>query len=262
MSWPPTLPEPPASQQSASVPPACHDRSPPGVLGGKDVITKCHQTVAREGSFWHTICWSECRSRQVPNRCSAARLPRRAACLYAEIGVTCGGRQCEHAVVLDYRVRAATAEDARFLADVVCEATRAQGREPDNFDEPGWREEFGEQTMKQIRGEVPSSTTSVIEAGSERVGRLRVTRTAGSIELSGIQLLPQAQGHGVGTAIIEDLKAQAAAAGIPLDLDVEKDNPGALRLYERLGFVRAGQTAQEYKLRWVPPTTAPPPTAP
>jgi ribosomal protein S18 acetylase RimI-like enzyme len=173
-----------------------------------------------------------------------------------EIGVTCGGWRCEHAVVLDYRLRTATAEDARFLADVVCEATRAQGRVPPGFDEREWRANFGDQTMAQIRGEVPGSTTWVIETGTERVGRLRVTRTAKRIELSGVQLLPRVQRHGIGTAIIEDLKAQAAAAGIPLDLEVEKDNPGARRLYERLGFVHAGQTAHEYKLRWNPLTDA------
>jgi ribosomal protein S18 acetylase RimI-like enzyme len=165
--------------------------------------------------------------------------------------------------VLEYRLRAATADDAGFLADVVAEAARAQGRVPDGFNEQEWREQFAEQTMAQIRGEVPGSTTSVIEAGGERAGRLRVTRSAGSIELSGIQLLPRVQRYGIGTAIIEDLKAEAAAAGVPLDLDVEKDNPDARRLYERLGFAHAGQTAHEYKLRWQPHGhAAQPPAAP
>jgi GNAT superfamily N-acetyltransferase len=164
--------------------------------------------------------------------------------------------------VQDYRIRAATADDVRFLADVVIEATRAQGRLSNDFDERGWREEFGEWTMEQIRGDVPGSTTSVIEIDNERVGRLRITRTAAYIELSGIQLLPQAQRHGIGTAIIEDLKAQAAAACIPLDLAVEKDNPDARRLYKRLGFVHAGETEQEFKLRWSPrPDAVLPPTA-
>ena len=70
---------------------------------------------------------------------------------------------------------------------------------------------------------------------------------------SGIQLLPGIQRHGIGTAIIEDLKVQATAAGLLLELDVEQDNPDARKLYERLGFVQVGETAQEYKLRWSPP---------
>jgi hypothetical protein len=70
-------------------------------------------------------------------------------------------------------------------------------------------------TRKQICGEVPDGTTSVIESGGGSVGRLRITRSTDRIELSGIQLLPRVQGRGIGTAIIEDLKAEAKAAGIP-----------------------------------------------
>jgi GNAT superfamily N-acetyltransferase len=167
--------------------------------------------------------------------------------------VTAGEQRCEHADVLEYRLRAATADDISFLTDVVIEATRAQGRVADDFDERDWREQFGLWTMEQIRGEVAGGTTSVIEVGNEPVGRLRLIRTAGSIELPGIQLLPRVQGRGIGTAIIKDLQAQAAVAGIPLELEVEKDNPGARRLYERLGFQHVGETAQEHQLRWSEP---------
>ena len=155
--------------------------------------------------------------------------------------------------MLRYRIRLATADDITFLADVVIEATRAQGRLPDGFDERRWREGFGEWTLAHVLGGSAGSTTSVIEVEDERVGRLRVGRGAGRVEVCGIQLRPGIQRRGVGTAIIEDLKAEAAAAGIPLDLAVEKDNPGARRLYDRLGFVQVGETDQECKLRWNPP---------
>jgi GNAT superfamily N-acetyltransferase len=164
--------------------------------------------------------------------------------------------------VLGYRLRAATAGDVQFLADVVIEATRAQGRFPDGFDERDWRQRFSAWTMGEVRGEVPGSTTNVIEIGTDRVGRLRITHTAGCIELSGIQLLPRVQRHGIGTAVIEDLKAEAASAGVPLELGVEKDNPDARRLYERLGFTHAGETDEEYRFRWNPrPDAIAPPAA-
>jgi len=172
----------------------------------------------------------------------------------AENRVTSGVQQCNYAVVPEYRLRAATTDDVQFLADVVIEATRDQGRVGDDFDESDFREKFGEWTLDQIRGAVPGGMTSVIEVGHERVGRVRVTRTATCIELPGIQILPRFQGHGIGTAIIENLQGEAAAAGLPVDLEVEKDNPDARRLYERLGFVHVGETAEEYKLRWNPRT--------
>jgi GNAT superfamily N-acetyltransferase len=158
----------------------------------------------------------------------------------------------KHAPVITYRIRPATDEDVGFLADVVIAATRAQGRLPSDFDELQWREGFAEWTMEQVRGEIAESTTSVVEVDNRRVGRLRIVRTADCIELSGIQLLPDIQGHGIGTAIVENLKAQAAAADIPLELDVEKDNPDARKLYERLGFAQVDENEQEYRLRWSP----------
>jgi GNAT superfamily N-acetyltransferase len=90
---------------------------------------------------------------------------------------------------------------------------------------------------------------------------LRITRTAEYIEMSGIQLLPDVQGQGIGTAIVEGLKAQAAAVGIPLDLGVERDKPEARRLYERLGLIQVGETEQECKLRWNPRPDSDPPKA-
>jgi GNAT superfamily N-acetyltransferase len=152
--------------------------------------------------------------------------------------------------VLSYRVRPATTEDAGFLTDVVIEATRAQGRLAAGFDERRWRAAFSAWTIDQVRDQGPGGTTSVVEVNNERIGRVRISRSAECIELCGIQLRPGFQRHGIGTAIVEDLKEQAAAAGIPLYLDVEKDNPDARRLYERLGFVQIGETDQEFRLRW------------
>jgi GNAT superfamily N-acetyltransferase len=161
-------------------------------------------------------------------------------------------RPCDDARVLSYRIRPAGQGDLGFLADVVIAVTRAQDRLPAGFDERQWRDGFIADSMEQISGAVPGCTVCVIEVGGRRVGRLRVVRTADAIELCGIQLLPDTQRHGIGTAIIEALKAEAAAAGLPLHLSVEKDNPDASRLYRRLGFAMAGETADECRLRWDP----------
>ena len=158
--------------------------------------------------------------------------------------------------MLDYRIRPAIVDDVMFLADLIIDATRAQGRLPVDFDEQQWRQWFGEWTLEEIEGPGSSSTTSVIEVDRERVGRLRIDRTADHLELCGIQLLPRIQRRGIGTAIIEDLQAQAVSAGVPVDLGVEKDNPQARKLYERLGFVQVGETRAEHRLRWNPGGTA------
>jgi hypothetical protein len=101
----------------------------------------------------------------------------------------------------EYRVRPAGGGDVQFLTDVVVEATRAQGRWPEDFDEAEFRRRYVRWTEKHVRGEDPASTTSVVELAGKAVGRLRVVRDGQRIELAGIQLRPDAQGRGIGTGI-------------------------------------------------------------
>jgi ribosomal protein S18 acetylase RimI-like enzyme len=149
-------------------------------------------------------------------------------------------------------VRPAVESDVVALTALVLEVGRAQGSFPDDFDEAEWCRGYAEWTEEQVRGELPASTTSVIEVDREVVGRLRVTREEEMFELSGIQIHPRHQCRGIGTAIIGDLQAEAAEAGVPLELGVEWDNPRARALYERLGFRLAREDADEARLRWDP----------
>jgi ribosomal protein S18 acetylase RimI-like enzyme len=82
----------------------------------------------------------------------------------------------------------------------------------------------------------------VIEFDGQRVGRLRVVRTAGQIEIAGIQVLPGYQSRGIGTAVITPLLQEGQTKALPVVLQVEKDNPDAKRLYLRLGFEQDGET--------------------
>jgi ribosomal protein S18 acetylase RimI-like enzyme len=145
-------------------------------------------------------------------------------------------------------VRPATEHDVTFLTDVVVVSTRAQGRLPADFDESEFRAGFAEWTGEQVRGEVEHSQTSVIEIEGERAGRLRVVRAPDHVELAGIQLLPAHQGHGIGTHLVEQIVTDARRAGLPVRLSVEKDNPRARALYERLGFVAVGETESDVLL--------------
>jgi SAM-dependent methyltransferase len=126
-----------------------------------------------------------------------------------------------------YRIRAAVAADVTFLS------------------------RWDSNALKHI--ENPATELNVIELDGRPVGRLRLTRTAEALELNGIQLLPDVQNRGLGTAIITQLQSEAASTGVPLELGVEHDNPNARRLYDQLGFVRVGADDNEDKLRWLSP---------
>jgi ribosomal protein S18 acetylase RimI-like enzyme len=75
----------------------------------------------------------------------------------------------------------------------------------------------------------------VILVDGEPAGRLYVHRGPSEIRIVDIALMPEHRGGGVGTRLLEDLSAEADAAGKSLTIHVERMNP-ALRLYERLGF--------------------------
>ena len=63
-----------------------------------------------------------------------------------------------------------------------------------------------------------------------------------SAEIRKIMVHPEAQGQGVGRAVVGALVADATAAGVELLLlDVRGNNHGALRLYASLGFVVTGR---------------------
>ena len=147
-------------------------------------------------------------------------------------------------------LRPATLDDVAFLADVVMTATTAQGRFPPETDLDEYRTGYEDWTRETVLGAVPDCTLSVIEYDGRPVGRLRVVRTHANIELAGIQLLPPYQNRRIGSTLIEQLKREAELAHLPLLIAVEKDNPAAQRLYERLGFRRIGEDEREYRLEY------------
>jgi ribosomal protein S18 acetylase RimI-like enzyme len=149
-------------------------------------------------------------------------------------------------------VRPATEHDVGFLTDVVIVVTRAQGRLAEDFDEGDYRTGFAARTADEVAGLVEHSTTFVIEIDGERAGRLRVVQAPDHRELAGIQILPAHQGHGLGTHLIEQFLVETRDDGLPARVSVERDNPRARALYERLGFVEVGGSETETQLEWRP----------
>ncbi len=148
-------------------------------------------------------------------------------------------------------VRPATESDVAFLTDVVVEATMHQGRLPDDFDEVDFRAGFGAWTADQVTGDGSGSSISVVEVDGDAAGRLRVVRRDGLVEIAGLQLLPEHQSRGVGRTVVDSVVAEARAAGVPVELGVEKDNPRARAFWERCGFTYVGEDETEHRLRLV-----------
>ena len=88
------------------------------------------------------------------------------------------------------------------------------------------------------RRHYPEADWFVVECQRARIGRLYIERWPSQHRIIDIAFLPEHCGKGFGTALLQDLIDEAAAAGKAVSIHVEKNNP-ARRLYLRLGFTVA-----------------------
>jgi GNAT superfamily N-acetyltransferase len=129
---------------------------------------------------------------------------------------------------LRHRPRPAVAEDGDFLFAVFAQTMRTVIEQTWGWD-PAWqRTEFDRRFA--------AHDASVVEAGGRPIGWLLLERSDESIFIHELQLLPEYQGQGLGTAIVQDIVEQAGRRGVPVELSVVPANPRAQQLYERLGF--------------------------
>ncbi|NYF37193.1 N-acetyltransferase [Stenotrophomonas sp. JAI102] len=86
------------------------------------------------------------------------------------------------------------------------------------------------------------------------VGRFYVDEDGEEDLIVDISLSPSSRGTGIGTAVIGCQQQACAARGRALRLHVMQHNHGALRLYQRMGFVATSAAAGELYLpmRWEP----------
>ena len=89
--------------------------------------------------------------------------------------------------------------------------------------------------QSSYRARYPQAAFSLIRRNEVPAGSLIVARDADAVVLVDIALLPEHRRKGVGQRLLEGLRAEAAAADLPLRLSVRRDNP-AIKLYARIGL--------------------------
>jgi ribosomal protein S18 acetylase RimI-like enzyme len=141
-----------------------------------------------------------------------------------------------------YTLRPVTQADYEFVYDLNRRTMRAYVEPLWGWDEAVQRAAF--QKRFKLQGQF------IIVVDGQDVGRLSIDESPERVYLAQINLLPGYQGKGIGTAVIESIKADAARAGKPVELRVLKTNPNARRLYERLGFIVFDEIDTHYWMRW------------
>lgn len=150
-------------------------------------------------------------------------------------------------------LRAVTEQDEAFLLEVYA-STRADELALTQWDEAQrevfLRMQFAAQ-LSHYRTHYPDGEHLVILLGGNPIGRVYVARLEGEIRILDITILPRDRNVGTGTAILNDLMAEASRVGKPLRIHVESYNRSR-RLFERLGFVKSGESGYSDLLEWRP----------
>jgi ribosomal protein S18 acetylase RimI-like enzyme len=109
----------------------------------------------------------------------------------------------------------------------------------------GWDEAFQEAVFR--KNYVPAEI-QVITFAEKDIGMLSLEERGEDVFLRAIEIHPENQGQGIGTAIIQKIIAEGALKMKPAFLHVLKVNP-ARRLYERLGFSVVSETSTHFQMR-------------
>jgi ribosomal protein S18 acetylase RimI-like enzyme len=125
-------------------------------------------------------------------------------------------------------VRGARADDRRFLFDLN-EATMR------DYVDATWGWDDDEQ-LAFFDEHFDPSRCQLLQVEGADIGVLAIVERPDEIYLAEIQLLPEWQCRGIGSAVVGSLVERGAAEAKPVTLRVMRTNPRAAALYARLGF--------------------------
>ena len=113
--------------------------------------------------------------------------------------------------------------------------------------EPVVEAEF--EALADLRGQFwPAYMRHIVDNG-KRVGLLTLKPEGNALKLQHLYLMPEAQGDGIGTWAIEQVKVKARAQGRDVKLEALEQSD-ANRFYLRHGFLPVGEEEFDVLYRW------------
>jgi ribosomal protein S18 acetylase RimI-like enzyme len=154
-------------------------------------------------------------------------------------------------------LRPATQADYFFMR-LLYGSTREEEMQRFPFDELQKKEFLDQQFAAQYQHyqlHYPTCERNIVEKDGVSVGRFWLDEWKDQIRLVDIALMPEWRGSGLGTRLVRSVLERGAKAGKPVTIHVEGFNP-ALRLYERLGFVKVDTNGVYFLMKWTAPGPA------
>jgi ribosomal protein S18 acetylase RimI-like enzyme len=146
-----------------------------------------------------------------------------------------------------YSLRPATDDDFGFLHELFVATMQSSIIEFwGTWDQDRWDTFF--------REHFNASLYQIVLVGGQAVGALSVERRTHEIYLDTVEIDPNYQGRGLGTALIRTVLADAFTHHLPVTLQVNRANRSR-DLYQRLGFTETGRTDTHILMRASPHDT-------
>lgn len=133
---------------------------------------------------------------------------------------------------MNVHLRPACDADREFLYSLHCQTMRPVIEVTWGWDEAWQRQDFERR--------LAAYEVSIIQVEEQACGGLLIEWLPDSVYIHELQVMPEYQRRGIGTSVLRVVIDLAARRGVPVALAVVSANPGARRLYERLGFTVAG----------------------
>lgn len=134
--------------------------------------------------------------------------------------------------------RPETPADGEFLNHLIADVISAE------WGAAEWPEALRTQLLAmQCEGRrraAEGSESSILTVNGIDAGWMAIQRLPEEVRLVEIMIDARFQGQGVGSHLVRELLSEAKGLGVPLRLYVNRTNAGAVRFYERLGFVATG----------------------
>jgi ribosomal protein S18 acetylase RimI-like enzyme len=144
-------------------------------------------------------------------------------------------------VTFEFGLRPAREEDREPLFALHCATMRDAVARTWGWDEAWQRAHFD--------ARFDPARLSIITVAGRDAGLLVLESRPGEVYVAEIEIAPEMQGRGLGTAVLGTIIAAAAARGACVTLQVLEVNEGARRLYERLGFSVTGTSDHHVQMR-------------
>jgi ribosomal protein S18 acetylase RimI-like enzyme len=114
----------------------------------------------------------------------------------------------------------------------------------------GWDEIF---QQERFRSHWDPTQRQIIQVNGIDIGTITLQQRETTVFLALIEVAPDYQGQGIGTALIREVISEAHQRGLTVELQVLKANVPARQLYERIGFRITEEQAERYVMT-IPPS--------